>query len=101
MAVTKDKDYVCLIVMCDDGDWHHMDLLDNQELSITTLLNKECELPGFMKERIALMCLCTAGNKGGVYGRRISEGRLAVYLTYREYTNLRQIADKQLKRRNS
>ncbi len=85
-----NKDYVAMVVMCDDGDWHHMDLMDNVNYSVLTLLNKRIELPEFMKERIALMSLCTAGNKGGVYGRRVTQGRLAVYLRYVEYMELKE-----------
>lgn len=83
-----NKDYVAMVVMCDDGDWHHMDLMDNVNYSVLTLLNKRVELPEFMKERIALMSLCTTGDKGGVYGRRVTQGRLAVYLKYSEYMEL-------------
>lgn len=83
-----NKDYVAMVVMCDDGDWHHMDLMDNVNYAVHTLLNKRVELPEFMKERIALMSLCTVGNKGGVYGRRVTQGRLAVYLRYGEYMEL-------------
>lgn len=83
-----NKDYVAMVVMCDDGDWHHMDLMDNVNYSVLTLLNKQVELPEFMKERIALMSLCTVGDKGGVYGRRVTQGRLAVYLKYSEYMEL-------------
>ena len=85
-----NKDYVAMVVMCDDGDWHHMDLMDNVNYSVVTLLNKQVVLPEFMKERIALMSLCTVGNKGGVYGRRVTQGRLAVYLRQFEYAELRQ-----------
>jgi hypothetical protein len=85
-----NKDYVAMVVMCDDGDWHHMDLMDNVNYSVLTLLNKHVELPEFMRERIALMSLCTVGNKGGVYGRRVTQGRLAVYLRYGEYMELKE-----------
>jgi hypothetical protein len=88
--VKINKDYVAMVVMCDDGDWHHMELLNNVEFSVLTLLNKRVVLPEFMRERIALMSLCSVGDKGGVYGRRVTQGRLAVYLKYGEYMELKE-----------
>lgn len=67
-------------------------MLDNDQLLLHDI-RQPTSIPEYMIERIALLALCEVNkrDKGEVYGRRMSNNELLVYLSYNEYRKLRSI----------
>ena len=74
-----------------NGDIEYVNLLDNG--SLTTVYMEGAQVPPWLRERVALLRLCDVNKdtKGESHGRKFTEHKLYVYLTYDEHKEHNEI----------